>query len=147
MYDPQETFAALAQLEVDGIGVQFSTSAVIEMRDNVNLSEKLATFTDHWSPRTVAHLNNYDVMVVKVKDEFVWHKHDDADDFFLVLKGVLDIQMRDGTITLGPGEMYVVPKGVEHRPVAREEVHILLIEPTGTPNTGDAKTAAPRKTA
>lgn len=117
------------------------------MRDKINLSEKLATFSEHWSPRTVAQLNNYDVMVVKVKDEFVWHKHDDTDDFFLVLKGALDIQLRDRTITLGPGELFIVPKGVEHRPVAREEVHLLLIEPTGTPNTGDAKTAAPRKTA
>ena len=117
------------------------------MRDKINLSEKLAAFSEHWSPRTVAQLNNYDVMVVKVKDEFVWHKHDDTDDFFLVLKGALDIQLRDRTITLGPGELFIVPKGVEHRPVAREEVHLLLIEPTGTPNTGDAKTAAPRKTA
>lgn len=115
------------------------------MRDKINLSDKLATFDDHWSPRTVAQLNDYDVMVVKVKDEFVWHKHDDTDDFFLVLKGKLDIQLRDRTVTLGPGEIYIVPKGIEHRPVAREEVHLLLIEPTGTPNTGDAKTAAPRK--
>jgi mannose-6-phosphate isomerase-like protein (cupin superfamily) len=115
------------------------------MRDKINLSEKLATFTEHWSPRTVAQLNAYDVMVVKVMDEFVWHKHDETDDFFLVLKGVLDIQLRDRTITLGPGELYIVPKGVEHRPVAREEAHLLLIEPTGTPNTGDAKTAAHRK--
>jgi mannose-6-phosphate isomerase-like protein (cupin superfamily) len=81
------------------------------------------------------------------RDEFVWHKHDETDDFFLVLKGKLDIQLRDRTISLGPGEMYVVPKGVEHRPVAKEEVHLLLIEPTGTPNTGDKKTAAPRKPA
>jgi mannose-6-phosphate isomerase-like protein (cupin superfamily) len=117
------------------------------MRDKISLTDKLATFNEYWSPRTVARLNNYDVMVVKVKDEFVWHKHDDTDDFFLVLKGVLDIQLRDRTITIGPGEMYIVPKGVEHRPVAREEVHLLLIEPSGTPNTGDAKTAAPRKTA
>ena len=117
------------------------------MRDKISLSDKLATFNEYWSPRTVAQLNDYDVMVVKVKDEFVWHKHDDTDDLFLVLKGVLDIQLRDRTITIGPGEMYIVPKGVEHRPVAREEVHLLLIEPAGTPNTGDAKTAAPHKTA
>ena len=84
-------------------------------------------------------------MVVKVKGEFVWHKHDETDDFFLVLKGRLDIQMRDRTVTLGPGEMFIVPKGVEHCPVAREEVHLWLIEPTGTPNTGDAATAAPHK--
>jgi mannose-6-phosphate isomerase-like protein (cupin superfamily) len=117
------------------------------MSDRIDLSEKLARFSEHWSPRTIAQFNNNDVMVVKVKGEFVWHKHDDTDDFFLVLKGTLDIQLRDRTIALGPGQMYVVPKGVEHRPVAKEEVHLLLIEPTGTPNTGDVATAAPRKTA
>ena len=117
------------------------------MQDKINLSDKLATFTDYWSPRTVAQLNHYDVMIVKVRDEFVWHKHDDTDDFFLVLKGSLDIQLRDRVVTLGPGEMFIVPKGVEHRPVARTETHLLLIEPTGTPNTGDPKTAAPRKIA
>jgi mannose-6-phosphate isomerase-like protein (cupin superfamily) len=117
------------------------------MSNGIDLSEKLSTFSEHWSPRTVTQFNNCDVMVVKVKGEFVWHQHDDTDDFFLVLKGVLDIQLRDRTITLGPGQMYVVPKGIEHRPVAREEVHLLLIEPTGTPNTGVAATAAPRKTA
>ncbi|MFB9269694.1 cupin domain-containing protein [Bradyrhizobium erythrophlei] len=111
----------------------------------MDLSQKLSTFSDHWSPRTVAQFNACDVMVVKVIGEFVWHKHDDTDDFFLVLKGVLDIQLRDRTVTLGPGQMYVVPKGVEHRPTAREEVHLLLIEPTGTPNAGNAETAAPRK--
>ena len=115
------------------------------MSGKISLAEKLATFHDHWSPRTVTTFNDCDVMVVKVKGEFTWHKHDDTDDFFLVLRGVLDIELRDRTVTLGPGEMFVVPKGVEHRPVAREEVHMLLIEPTGTPNTGDAATAAPRK--
>ena len=118
------------------------------MSAKINLAEKLASFSDHWSPRTVAQFNGHDVMVVKVQDEFVWHKHDDTDDLFLVLKGSLDIQLRDDrVVTLGPGEMYVVPKGLEHRPVAREEVHLLLIEPTGTPNTGDQATAAPRRLA
>jgi mannose-6-phosphate isomerase-like protein (cupin superfamily) len=117
------------------------------MSQKINLAEKLSGFSDHWSPRTVARLNDYDVMVVKVKGEFVWHKHDETDDFFLILKGHLDIQMRDRTVTLGPGELFIVPKGIEHRPVAREEVHMLLIEPTGTPNTGDAATAAPRRLA
>ncbi|KJC55839.1 mannose-6-phosphate isomerase [Bradyrhizobium sp. LTSPM299] len=115
------------------------------MSDAIDLDQKLSTFSDHWSPRTVAQFNACDVMVVKVKGEFVWHKHDDTDDFFLVLKGVLDIQLRDRTVTLREGQMYIVPKGVEHRPVAREEVHLLLIEPSGTPNTGSAETAAPRK--
>jgi mannose-6-phosphate isomerase-like protein (cupin superfamily) len=117
------------------------------MSDGIDLSEKLAMFSEHFSPHTVAQFNNCDVMVVKVKGEFVWHKHDDTDDFFLVLKGALDIQLRDRTVSLVPGQMYIVPKGVEHRPVAKEEVHLLLIEPTGTPNTGDVKTAARRKTA
>jgi mannose-6-phosphate isomerase-like protein (cupin superfamily) len=117
------------------------------MDDMIDLAEKLATFSERWSPRTVAQFNGCDVMVVKVEGEFVWHKHDDTDDFFLVLKGRLDIELRDRTVALGPGQMFIVPKGVEHRPVAREEVHLLLIEPTGTPNTGDAGTAAPRKLA
>ena len=100
------------------------------MSSAIDLSEKLSTFSEHWSPRTVTRFNDCDVMVVKVQGEFVWHRHDDTDDFFLVLKGMLDIQLRDRTITLGPGQMFVVPRGVEHRPVAREEVHLLLIELT-----------------
>jgi mannose-6-phosphate isomerase-like protein (cupin superfamily) len=84
-------------------------------------------------------------MVVKVKGEFVWHKHDDTDDFFLVLEGRVTIQMREGNVTLGPGELFVVPQGVEHRPVAEEEAHILLIEPSGTSNTGSLETAAVRR--
>jgi mannose-6-phosphate isomerase-like protein (cupin superfamily) len=125
----------------------YSKSREMFMNDKINLAAKLATFSDHWSPRTIAQLNNFDVMVVKAKGEFVWHKHEETDDFFLVLKGTLEIQMRDRTVTLGPGEMFVVPRGIEHCPKASEEVHVLLIEPTGTPNTGDTKTAAPRKTA
>jgi len=93
----------------------------------------------------VAVFSGNDVMVVKTKGEFVWHKHDETDDFFLVLKGRLTIELRDGSVTLGPGELFIVPKGVEHRPVAPEEVHLLLIEPTGTPNTGDVATAAARR--
>jgi mannose-6-phosphate isomerase-like protein (cupin superfamily) len=115
------------------------------MTHPINLAEKLGLFTQHWSPRTVATFNGHDVMVVKVEGEFVWHSHDDTDDFFLVIKGQLDIELRDRTVKLGPGEMFIVPKGVEHRPVARHgEVHLLLIEPSGTPNTGDAATAAER---
>jgi mannose-6-phosphate isomerase-like protein (cupin superfamily) len=111
----------------------------------VNLAQKLAAFTEYWQPRTVGQFNGHDVMVVKVKGEFVWHKHEDTDDFFLVLKGRVTIRLRSGNVTLGPGELFVVPKGVEHCPVAEEESHILLIEPTGTPNTGNAETAAPRR--
>lgn len=108
----------------------------------VNLAEKLALFSEHWSPRIVAGFNGNDIMVVKVQGEFNWHSHPDTDDFFFVLKGRLRIQMKHGDVVLGPGELYVVPKGVEHCPVAEEETHILLIEPAGVPNTGDPATAA-----
>jgi mannose-6-phosphate isomerase-like protein (cupin superfamily) len=111
----------------------------------INLASKLALFDDHFQPRTVAQFNGNDVMVVKALGEFVWHSHPDTDDFFLVLKGRLTIEMRDGSVSLGPGDLYVVPAGVEHRPVAREEVHLLLIEPSRTPNTGDPATAAARR--
>jgi mannose-6-phosphate isomerase-like protein (cupin superfamily) len=111
----------------------------------VDLAAKLAMFSEHWSPKIVASFNGHDVMVVKLKGEFVWHSHPETDDFFLVLKGRLTIQLRDGEVQLGPGELYVVPRGVEHRPVATEEVHLLLIEPAGTPNTGDVATAAAKE--
>ena len=111
----------------------------------INLAEKLAAFTEHWQPRTVAEFNGHDVMVVKTQGEFVWHKHDETDDLFLVLRGELVIELRDGSVTLRAGEMFVVPRGVEHRPVATEEAHVLLIEPSGTPNTGDRTTAQPRR--
>jgi mannose-6-phosphate isomerase-like protein (cupin superfamily) len=112
---------------------------------SVSLAGKLAGFSEHWQPRTVAEFNGHDIMVVKAKGEFVWHKHDETDDLFLVLRGRLVIQLRDRDVELGPGELFVVPKGVEHRPVAVEEVHLMLIEPSGTPNTGDRTTAQPRR--
>jgi len=115
------------------------------MNDAINLAEKLGQFSEHWAPRTVAQLNDYDIMVVKVRGEFVWHSHADTDDFFLVLKGRLTIRLRDREVVLLPGELFVVPRGVEHQPFAEEETHLLLIEPSGTPNTGDAATAAPRR--
>jgi mannose-6-phosphate isomerase-like protein (cupin superfamily) len=111
----------------------------------INLTDKLSRFSDYWQPRVVGQFNGNDLMVVKLKGEFVWHKHDDTDDFFLVLSGRIRIELRDGAVELGPGEMFVVPKGVEHRPVAPTESHVLLIEPKGTPNTGRAETAAPRR--
>lgn len=112
----------------------------------VNLRDKLAAFTERWSPKIVAAFNDCDVMVVKVEGEFVWRAHPDTDDFFLVLDGSLRIETERGDVTLGPGELHVVPAGVRHRPVAERETHVLLIEPRGTPNTGDPATAA-RKTA
>ena len=114
-------------------------------RHAISLADKLGDFTEYWQPRTVAEFNGHDIMVVKAKGEFVWHKHDESDDLFLVLRGRLVIQLRDGDVELGPGELFVVPKGVEHRPVAEEEVHVMLIEPKGTPNTGDPATAQPRR--
>ena len=118
------------------------------MSTAINLPRKLGTFADRFSPRTVATYNRHDVMVAKLEGEFIWHKHDNTDDFFLVLKGELDIELRDRTVTLQPGELFIVPRNVERRSVARKgEIHILLIEPTGTPNTGDAATAASRKLA
>ena len=108
------------------------------MKDKVNLAEKFALFEEALSPKIVGTLNDYKLQIVKVIGEFVWHKHDDTDDFFLVVKGHLTIQLRDRNVELDLGELYVVPRGVEHCPRADEETHVLLIEPDGTPNTGDA---------
>jgi mannose-6-phosphate isomerase-like protein (cupin superfamily) len=105
----------------------------------INLAEKLTRFDDRWNPRIVADLNDSHVKLVKVQGEFVWHQHADEDELFLVLKGTLIIELRDGSVTLGPGEMVVIPKGVEHRPVAAEEVHLMLIEPKGIRHTGDVE--------
>lgn len=111
----------------------------------INLRAKLATFAEHWQPRTIGTFNGHDLMVVKVQGEFVWHSHPDTDDLFLMLDGSIDIQLRDGVVTLGAGELFVVPRGVEHRPVAVNEAHLHLIERQGTPNTGDVSTAQPRR--
>ena len=115
------------------------------MQAAIDLNQKLSLFNDHWSPRTVAEFNGHDIMVVKVQGEFKWHSHRDSDDFFLILKGELSIDLPEGTVRLGPGQLFIVPKGIQHRPRAEEEVHMLLIEPTGTPNSGDPATAAPRQ--
>ena len=112
----------------------------------INLTEKLATFEEHWSPRIVGQFNGHDVMVVKLKGEFVWHEHPDTDDFFLVLVGELIIDLPDGPMRLRPGEVFVVPRGMQHRPRAEVETHLLLIESIGTPNTGDPATAAEKVT-
>jgi mannose-6-phosphate isomerase-like protein (cupin superfamily) len=106
--------------------------------DKVNLAEKIGLLDKPYSPGIVGYLNDYKLAVVKVKGEFVWHKHDDTDDFFLVLRGRLTIQLRDRDVELSEGELFVVPRGVEHCPRADEEAHVLLIEPKGTVNTGDA---------
>ena len=116
------------------------------MIEAVNLAQKLTLFQEYWSPKIVGELNENYLKVVKVKGEFVWHKHDDDDELFLVLKGRLVIQLRDQEITLNESDFLVVPKGVEHRPVAEDEAHVLLIEPKTVVNTGDAtdeRTIAP----
>ena len=108
------------------------------MRDKVNLAETLATFDDPLSPRIVGRYNGNKLQVAKTRGEFVWHAHPDTDDFFLVVAGQLTIRLRDREIELGPGDLYVVPAGVEHCPVSEEGSEILLIESDGTPNTGDS---------
>ncbi|WP_159482005.1 cupin domain-containing protein [Streptomyces caniferus] len=103
----------------------------------VNLADKLSQFSDLWSQKKIADLNDYEVKLAKLHGEFVWHTHDDTDELFLVVSGRLTIRLRDGDVELGPGELFVVPRGVEHCPVAEEETAILLLEPAGTLNTGD----------
>ena len=111
----------------------------------INFQEKLAKFSEHWSPKVVAQMNDYHFKLVKVQGEFVWHEHADTDEVFIVLRGQLEIQFREMIVILNQGEMFVVPRGVEHKPVAAQECDILLVEPAGTVNTGaiiGEKTAA-----
>ncbi|MEA5464878.1 cupin domain-containing protein [Leptothoe sp. PORK10 BA2] len=103
----------------------------------LNFREKLTQFSDHWSPKVIAEMNDYQFKLVKVQGDFVWHDHPDTDEVFIVLDGQMTIQFRDGAVELSAGEMYVVPKGVEHKTWAREECHMLLVEPQGVVNTGD----------
>ncbi|WP_026612966.1 cupin domain-containing protein [Ensifer aridi] len=104
----------------------------------INFAQKLAQFSDQWQPRVIAELNDYQFKIVRIEGDFIWHDHPETDEAFIVLEGSLRIDLRDGSVTLGPGEMYVVPKGVEHKPYAAGEVKMLLIEPRGTLNTGHA---------
>ncbi|MCW4150025.1 MULTISPECIES: cupin domain-containing protein [Halomonadaceae] len=106
--------------------------------DVVNLAEKFRKFSEYWSPRVVAEMNDYQLKLAKFQGDFVWHDHRDTDEVFLVVKGAMGIELRGGTVHLSEGEMYVVPKGVEHRPFAESECHVLLIEPRGVVNTGDS---------
>ena len=104
----------------------------------INLRQKLALFAEHWRPRVVAEMNDYQFKLVKIQGEFVWHDHPETDDVFIVLDGEMEIDLPDGAVRLGAGEMFVVPKGVQHRPRAERECHLLLVEPRGTVNTGEA---------
>lgn len=107
--------------------------------DKVNLAEKFALFDDYWSPKIAGELNGQIVKLVKQKGEFVWHKHDQEDELFLVVKGRLRIRLRDRDVDLHEGEFFIVPRGIEHQPVAEEEVHVLLFEPASTLNTGNIR--------
>ena len=103
----------------------------------INFDRKLSKFDDHWSPRVIAEMNDYQFKLVKVLGEFVWHDHPDTDEVFIVIEGVLEIEFRDGKVRIEAGEMFVVPKGVEHKPVANSECRVMLVEPKGVVNTGD----------
>jgi mannose-6-phosphate isomerase-like protein (cupin superfamily) len=113
--------------------------------EKVNIDQKLGGFQDYWNPRIIGELNGQQVKLVKVKGEFVWHHHDREDELFYVIKGTLTMEFRNRKEILGPGEMIVVPRGVEHRPVAAEEVHMLLFEPASTLNTGNLKNERTRE--
>lgn len=104
---------------------------------SINLKEKLSKFTDHWAPKIIAQMNDYHFKLVKFQGDFVWHNHDDTDEVFIVLDGEMSIAFKDGAVDLKTGEMFVVPKGVEHKPSAEQECKILLVEPAGTINTGE----------
>ncbi len=106
----------------------------------ININEKFGLFNEHWSPKIIGELNGQDVKLAKVKGEFVWHDHKNEDELFFIIKGILKIEFRDKTVELHPGEMLVVPRGVEHKPIAEEEVWLMLFEPSSTKHTGDITT-------
>ena len=108
------------------------------LSDKINLKEKLSKFTKHWSPRIIAEMNDYQFKIAKIKGEFIWHNHKDTDEAFIVIEGKMSIKFRDDVVELSEGEMFVVPKGVEHKPCAEKECKILVIEPRDVTNTGDA---------
>ena len=103
----------------------------------INLKDKLSMFSEYWSPKIVAEMNDYHIKLVKIKGDFVWHNHDDTDETFIVIEGKMKIEFEDKTVELNEGEMYVIPKGVNHKPFAEEECKIMIIEPSGVVNTGN----------
>ena len=105
----------------------------------INLKEKLSLFSEHWSPKVIAEMNDYQFKLVKLQGDFVWHSHADTDEVFIVIEGAMKIELSDGTVELSEGEMFVVPKGVAHKPYAEEECKVMLVEPRGVVNTGDSK--------
>tara|TARA_B100000676_G_C17811185_1_gene697518 strand:- start:184 stop:555 length:372 start_codon:yes stop_codon:yes gene_type:complete len=110
-----------------------------KLDDKINLKEKFSKFSDHWSPKVIAEMNDYQFKLVKIKDDFVWHQHNDTDEVFIVINGSMKIEFRDKTIDLSEGEMFVVPKGVEHKPYSKDECKVMVVEPKGVVNTGESK--------
>jgi mannose-6-phosphate isomerase-like protein (cupin superfamily) len=106
-------------------------------QEPINIAQKFALFTEHWSPRIIAQMNDYVFKLAKIQGEFIWHKHLDTDEVFFIIEGHMVIEFRETSVTLNQGEMFVVPRGIEHKPSAEQECHIMLIEPFGTVNTGD----------
>jgi mannose-6-phosphate isomerase-like protein (cupin superfamily) len=104
----------------------------------INLNEKLSKFSEHWSPKIIGEMNDYQFKLVKIQGDFVWHDHKDTDEVFIVIEGEMTIEFRDGEVNLSKGEMYVIPKDVEHKPYAEKECHIMIVEPRGVVNTGEA---------
>lgn len=109
-----------------------------KQQKKINFEEKLSLFSEHWSPKVVAELNDYQFKLVKVKGDFVWHSHKDTDEAFIVIEGKMNIEFRDHSVSLSKGEMYVVPKGVEHKPCAESECKVMVVEPRNVVNTGDS---------
>jgi mannose-6-phosphate isomerase-like protein (cupin superfamily) len=107
--------------------------------ESINLNQKFKLFSDNWSPKVIAELNDYQIKLIKINGEFIWHSHDDTDEAFIVINGELTIKFRDGKVDIKKGEMFIVPKGVEHKPIAKNECQIMVIEPKGVVNTGDKK--------
>jgi mannose-6-phosphate isomerase-like protein (cupin superfamily) len=107
--------------------------------DKINLKEKLSKFSDHWSPKVIAEMNDYQFKLVKIQGDFVWHNHDDTDETFIVIEGEMKIEFENETVELSEGDMFVVPKGVEHKPWAENECKIMIIEPRGVLNTGNSE--------
>jgi mannose-6-phosphate isomerase-like protein (cupin superfamily) len=119
------------------LGFSASHTWILNMTTtSINLKEKLELISEHWSPKVIAEMNDYQLKLVKLKGEFVWHQHDETDELFFCVKGDMKIELRDGSVSLTEGELYIVPRGVEHRPVAAKECQVLLIEPQGVVNTG-----------
>ena len=108
--------------------------------DAINIQEKFGLFSDHWSPKKIGELNGQQIILAKVQGEFVFHKHDNEDELFMVMKGQLIIELRERSVVVNPGEFYTVPRGIEHKPTAKEETHLLLFEPLSTKHTGDVMT-------